>query len=63
MIRVNLARGKQNNMSKAQAEMIIAGKLGSLGYVDNPYEMDVGLSRCRWVRYRMEMLSPCFPIS
>ena len=50
MIRINLARGKSNNWSQAHAEMLMAKKFESLGYMDNPHEMNCGIRRCEYVQ-------------
>lgn len=57
MIHINLMSGKSNRISDARARMLIAQKFESLGYADNPYEMNCGVKRCLWVRFRMEALS------
>jgi hypothetical protein len=47
MIHINLMN---NKLADLWAIMLMAGKYESLGYADNPYEMNCGIRRCKYVK-------------
>jgi hypothetical protein len=54
MIRINLDGVSSNAFSRIEAKMMIAGRLESLGYFDNPWQMNVGVPRCPYVQKQIE---------
>ena len=53
MIRINLAPRKRNKMKDAEVKMYLVGKYASLGYMDNPWEMNCGTRRCGYIRKKI----------
>lgn len=51
MIRINLK--KPNCLTEAEVEMLVARKVESLGYIDNPLEMACGIKRCDYVKEKV----------